>query len=434
MWINGLLDTLTLCFFTAIISLFLGTTSAILAWYSNKKWAYYTPLLILTIPPWLLGYQLSDVFGYYNPMLMASISLGIACSVYPHSIILSSLVNRAYNHYEMLQVIKGKNLHSLFLSVYPSLKIGLLPSIAIIFAEVISDFGVSNYFGINTLTMVMYNIWSFSWEFNTLIYGIVLLIGLGLLISRLETENFMSLSSNSTNYTNSFYGILSILPTLTVLLFSIMVSLHWMIMVSVDMNGLFYEFLNSLMLSFTVVFVCIFTIILYVIFPSTKNTMRKIGLLTYSLPGIVIGAIIIYTMGSYIPLIYLLIFAITIRYFGLMVHSISAADRGNEKYFEIVDLFINNNYDKIKYKFKIIMPSLVIGMSLIVLDVLRELPISMILQPMNFTTLALRMNYLSKTEYLPNLGPHSLVMLIVGLIFSLIIIGVIYAKNKTNIN
>ena len=80
------------------------------------------------------------------------------------------------------------------------------------------------------------------------------------------------------------------------------------------------------------------------------------------------------------------------------------------------------------------MPSLVIGMSLIVLDVLRELPISMILQPMNFTTLALRMNYLSKTEYLPNLGPHSLVMLIVGLIFSLIIIGVIYAKNKTNIN
>jgi ABC-type Fe3+ transport system permease subunit len=51
----------------------------------------------------------------------------------------------------------------------------------------------------------------------------------------------------------------------------------------------------------------------------------------------------------------------------------------------------------------------------IVLDVLRELPISMIIHPMNFTTIAMRMNYIARTEDLNQLGYYAVAILLVSI-------------------
>jgi ABC-type Fe3+ transport system permease subunit len=71
-----------------------------------------------------------------------------------------------------------------------------------------------------------------------------------------------------------------------------------------------------------------------------------------------------------------------------------------------------------------------IGMSLIILDVLRELPISMVLQPVEFQTLAMRMSYIAKTENPTLLGFHSIILLLLGIFFSLVVVWITYDKSK----
>lgn len=430
-WLSAVIDTFVLIVLTSIISLSIGSITALFAWLSNRSWAYFLPILMLAVPPWLLTFYLADTFGYIDPWLGASLSLGIACSVYPHSVISSSLANRAYKDWEMMQLVQGKNLNSLIKSVWPSFRLAVLPSVAIIAAEVVADFGVANYYGLNTVTMLTYNIWTSTWNFELLLWGIIILAGLGLIISRLETQNILALTSSGSTHSSNWFGIVASMPTLAVLGFGIYKSISWILIQDAFVSKyLLEEFLNSMLLVFTVIAVCFIVLTVYLA-NIAKPFIKRTGLGMYALPGTVIGATYLYLLGSYIPLIVLLIVAIATRYFGLMIHSVVVADKGNEKYFEVVDFYTVSWYNKIYRKIKIVLPSIAIGASLIVLDVLRELPISMLLQPYNFQTLAMRMNYIAMTEDIPSLGPQSLIILFLGLVFSTLIIWITNVNSKT---
>lgn len=432
MWLDAITNTIILIFATSIISICIGSFTAIIAWWSNKSWAIYIPLLTLAIPPWVFGYYLSEMFVYINPWVGATISLGVCSSVYPHSIISSSLSNRAHKNWEMLVVIKGKSIESLIKTIMPSLKISILPSLALISAECVADFGVSNFYGINTITMTTFNVWASTWNLELLWYGIGILVIFGLLISLLDMNMKSSdINGDMQNDSSNFYGVIAILPTLILIAFIISVSVYWMFNYPQLVDNLVNELMNSILLVVVVVLVCVFVASLYI-----TNTMKfifeKSGLFFYSIPGTVIGAFLLYYFGAYISLFVLLVIGIVIRYYGLVVHSLAASNRGNISLFEVVDVCISDWRKKLIAKMNIILPSVIIGLNLIILDVLRELPISLILQPMNFQTLAMRMNYVSLTENISGIAVHSMILIFMGILSSFLIIWVLYVKNRKN--
>lgn len=429
MWINSLEQTAILSILTVIVSLSIGTVTAISAWWSNQRWAYYVPLLMLGVPPYLFSYYLSD-FGYINPWFGAAISLGVCCSVYPHTLILASLANRAHKSWEMMILVKGKNIKSLLTALWPSLRISILPSIAIVIAEVIADWGVSNFYGINTLTMVTYNVWTSTWNISTIIWGVVLLATMGILISRLDAVSLVSIQNDNKSKKNILWAVIAILPTIALILFGIFKSIEW-ILIGAEFHSedFFIELFNTLFLTFLVVLVCLLSTVFY--FSGIKKSfLEKTGLGFYALPGVVIGATMLYFFGSWINLFILLILAITLRYFGLMINTVAMADKGNQKYFEVIELYSTSKFKSVLLKSRVVLPSVAMGVCLIILDVIRELPISMILQPMDFQTLAMRMNYIARNENIPMLGPHGLVILILGIILSTIIIKIIHDTDK----
>jgi iron(III) transport system permease protein len=415
---------------TSVISVFIGTFTALFAWKSNKRWAYFLPLLTLAVPPWLFTFYFSETFGLIEPWIGAAISLGVCCSVYPHSIISSSLANRAYKDWEMLQVIKGKNLKSLFLAVYPSLKISLLPSLAIIAAECITDFGVSNFYGLNTVTMLTYNLWTSTWNFGSMLWGLFILLGFGILLSRLEVQTITNLTSSNITRKSNFYGVIAVLPTLMLLGFGVIKSIQWILLQeTVDVGELMFEVGNSMLLVGIVVATCSIIMVTY-LGGFAKTFTRRLGLASYAIPGTVIGSAFIYLLGGKLPLILLLTLAIAFRYFGLMIHSIAVSEKGSKKYFELIDFYTKSKWNRMNRKIKLILSSITIGISLIVLDVLRELPISMVLQPLEFQTLAMRMSYIAKTENPTLLGFHSIILLSLGIFFSAVIVWITYDKSK----
>ena len=429
-WIDSILNTGLLILMTSVISVFIGTFTALFAWKSNQRWAYFLPLLTLAVPPWLFTFYFSETFGLVEPWIGAAISLGVCCSVYPHSIISSSLANRGYKDWEMLQVIKGKNLKSLSMAVYPSLKISLLPSIAIIAAECITDFGVSNFYGLNTVTMLTYNLWTSTWNFGSLTWGLFILLAMGILVSRLETNTIVNITKSNTSRKSIKYGLIAVLPTISILLFGTIKSVEWIIMQGgVNVGDLLFEVGNSMLLVAIVVATCILVLISY-LGGIGKTTMRKLGLASYSIPGTVVGSAFIYLLGAKIPLILLLVLAITFRYFGLIIHSVAVSEKGSKKYFEVIDFYTRSRWSRLNKKMRLMLSSITIGVSLIILDVLRELPISMVLQPVEFQTLAMRMSYIAKTENPTLLGFHSIILLLLGIFFSSIIVWITYDKSK----
>jgi iron(III) transport system permease protein len=429
-WIDSILNTGLLILMTSVISVFIGTFTALFAWKSNQRWAYFLPLLTLAVPPWLFTFYFSETFGLVEPWIGAAISLGVCCSVYPHSIISSSLANRGYKDWEMLQVVKGKNLKSLAMAVYPSLKISLLPSIAIIAAECITDFGVSNFYGLNTVTMLTYNLWTSTWNFGSLTWGLFILLAMGILVSRLETNTIVNITKSNTSRKSIKYGLIAVLPTISILLFGTIKSVEWIIMQGgVNVGDLLFEVGNSMLLVAIVVATCILVLISY-LGGIGKTTMRKLGLASYAIPGTVVGSAFIYLLGAKIPLILLLVLAITFRYFGLIIHSVAVSEKGSKKYFEVIDFYTRSRWSRLNKKMRLMLSSITIGVSLIILDVLRELPISMVLQPVEFQTLAMRMSYISKTENPTLLGFHSIILLLLGIFFSSIIVWITYDKSK----
>lgn len=429
-WINSILNTGLLILMTSVISVFIGTFTALFAWKSNQRWAYFLPLLTLAVPPWLFTFYFSETFGIVEPWVGAAVSLGVCCSVYPHSIISSSLANRAYKDWEILQVIKGKNLKSLAMAVYPSLKISLLPSIAIIAAECITDFGVSNFYGLNTVTMLTYNLWTSTWNFGSMLWGLFILLTMGIFLSRLETNTIVSLTSSNTTRKSNLYGIIAILPTLSLLLFGTIKSIQWIVMQgSIDVGDLLFEVGNTMLLVGIVVATCLLVLVSY-LGGFAKSFVRRLGLASYAIPGTVVGSAFIYLLGGKLPLIILLTSAITFRYFGLIIHSVAVSEKGSKKYFEVIDFYTLSWWSRLNKKMRLMLSSITIGVSLIILDVLRELPISMVLQPVEFQTLAMRMSYISKTENPTLLGFHSIILLLLGIFFSAVIVWITYDKSK----
>lgn len=431
-WLNATANTLLLCMLVSIVACLIGSFTAICSWLSNQYYTFFIPLLLLSVPPWLFAFYLGDSFLIIDPWLGSIISLGVTSSVYPHSFIASALNNRGHKDYELGTVIFGDNVKRLVYALYPSFRISLLPSVAVVSAEVVADFGVVNYFGIQTLTMLTYNVWTSTWQFELLIPGLILLIIVSFLLtkSNIQPDNQLSVTSDQTDKNSNRFSVLAIFPTILLLAYIIIQSLYWIFNDSALYAFKVEDLLHSAILVCTVSVISVLSILIYMCFPFLKTSMKKAGIFFYALPGTAIAAAYMYLGASFIPLIFLLVIAIATRYFGLIIHSTAAADDCNSKNYEVLNVYINKTLDKAKAKARMLLPSICIGLCLIILDVLRELPISLILNPMDFSTLAMRMNYIATTEYTPGLAAYSLTLIGIGLILCIFVIGAINARNK----
>jgi iron(III) transport system permease protein len=278
--------------------------------------------------------------------------------------------------------------------------------------------------------MMTYNVWTSTWDIGLIIWGVSLLAIFGILISRLNLMSLTAIQNDNTNKSSNAWGMFAVVPTVLLLGFGIAKSIQWMLLgAEFHSDEFFRELANTLYLTLVVVVICLFTVMVY-FSGIAKGFLERTGLGLYAIPGTVIGAVILYAFGSWVSFFVLLTVAISLRYYGLIINTVAVSDKGNQRYFEVIDFYSPSRWRRIVSKARVVLPSVAMGVCLIVLDVIRELPISMILQPMNFQTLAMRMNYIARNENIPMLAPHGLVILVLGIVLSFIIIKLIHDKDK----
>jgi iron(III) transport system permease protein len=355
--------------------------------------------------------------------------LAISFSLFPYVYVLT----RASFHYQSNNYIEvGKNLgltskKTFFKIILPSARPAIFAGLALVSMECLSDFGTVSFFSINTLTTGIYNSWLSFDDLNTanqisfiLLLFILLLFSIEI-YSRKEARyhqpgrGFKPITKIKLNGKKAYVPfIVCSLVLFISFVFPVSQMIYWTIKFpkySQDINIINMN-INTLLLVL-LASISIVTISLFINYGSRISKSKVLTYLAnfsvsgYAIPGVILAVAFITffsnvsdflsenfgfesSKGIFIGSILGLILAYFIRFFSLSFNGIkSSYEKINNSIDESAYLL---GYSKIKTFLKIHVPYLRINviliMLLISLEVIKELPITLILRPFNFETFA----------------------------------------------
>jgi iron(III) transport system permease protein len=355
--------------------------------------------------------------------------LAISFSLFPYVYVLT----RASFHYQSNNYIEvGKNLgltskKTFFKIILPSARPAIFAGLALVSMECLSDFGTVSFFSINTLTTGIYNSWLSFDDLNTanqisfiLLLFILLLFSIEI-YSRKEARyhqpgrGFKPITKIKLNGKKAYVPfIVCSLVLFISFVFPVSQMIYWTIKFpkySQDINIINMN-INTLLLVL-LASVSIVIISLFINYGSRISKSKILNYLTnfsvsgYAIPGVILAVAFITffsnlsdflyenlglesSKGIFIGSILGLILAYFIRFFSLSFNGIkSSYEKINNSIDESAFLL---GYSKIKTFLKIHVPylktNIILIMLLISLEVIKELPITLILRPFNFETFA----------------------------------------------
>jgi len=444
------------------------------------KWAL---ILSFAVPAYIYAYSLTAFFenygtafsilknlfgdGNYNAhipkfdgMLGAIISISFSLFGYVY------VLTRASFHYQSQNLLElGKNLgfskqKSFFKIILPSARPAIVAGLSLVAMETLSDFGSVSFFGVSTLTTGIYNAW-ISFDDLTLAnrlssYLLIFILGLFILenLSRKKAQYHTSskggFKSKSVIQLFNYKSILACLFCVVVFflsfLFPVFQMLYWTIIFPkhlLDLN-LIELFSNTMLL----VFLSCCVLILLAFISNYGNRVSKSKFLEmlntfsisgYAIPGIILAVAFI-TFISWLDLN-------MINYLG--TESIKSIFIGSIlglvliyfiRFYSLANNGIKSGYLKINYsidesayllgysKFKtfrnIHLPYLknsvlLIGI-LLTIEIIKELPITLIMRPFNFETFATKAYIYASQDLLEAAAAPSLLLILIASCFILI--------------
>ena len=444
------------------------------------KWAL---ILSFAVPAYIYAYSLTAFFenfgtafsilknifgeGDYNStipkfdgMLGAIISISFSLFGYVY------VLTRASFHYQSQNLIElGKSLgfskkKSFFKIILPSARPAIVAGLSLVAMETLSDFGSVSFFGISTLTTGIYNAW-ISFDDLTLanrlsFFLLIFILGLFILenFSRkkaqyhspskggFKSKSVITLTGYKSLLAFSFcffvFFISFLFPVLQMLYWTIIFPKHFVDLDVIELlaNTMLLVFLSSVVLIF---FAFISNYGNRVSKSKVLETLTTFSISGYAIPGIILAVAFI-TFISWLD-------NNVISYFG--INSIKSIFIGSilglvfvyfVRFYSLASNGIKSGYLKINYsidessyllgysKFKtftnIHIPYLknsilLIGI-LIAIEIIKELPITLIMRPFNFETFATTAYVFASQDLLEAAAAPSLFLINIASIFILV--------------
>ena len=394
-------------------------------------------------------YDLIELRNVYGVIFILSVCL------YPYVYLLSysSFKEQSYCAIEVGKSL-GLSDKELFSRVsIPLARPGIIAGVSLVVMETLAEFGTMDYYGVRTFTTGIYRTWfAFGDETSALHLASILLTFVFIIIivekfSRGKSQ-YVNTSQKSKKIKardlNGIYGVYAclwcLLFTLLGFILPVIQLLFWL---SETYSYIFEDYyIQVIKNTVSIATIASIIIVLISIYSSYINratdnlyikSSLKIFALGYSIPGVVIavGIIIPLTMvdnfqarifGS--PLYYLSgsFFALVLCYLvRFSTISYNATESGLGKIKKNIDLTVQSfglsDFSILK---KVHMPimktTLITSFILVFVDIVKELPATLILRPFNFDTLAINIYELASSEQLSYIASPSLILIIISLI------------------
>ena len=479
-------NTLFIVFFVSIFSTIIGVSCAwIIVMYNFKlkntfKWLLVMPIALPTYISAYIYVGMMEPSGFIFEFFQSYFNLGenvyrsmdfqniygaifiLTICLYPYIYLLcySSFNEQSFCAIEVSKSLGLTQSQSFRKIALPLARPAIFGGLALVIMETLAEFGTMDYYGVATFTTGIYRTWfAFGDESSALHLSSILLTFVFVLIilekSLRGSKKYYNSSQKNirprTTTLSTCHQILAFMWCMLICMLGFLIPIFQLLLWFLETyNYLFTTtFIQIVMNTVFISFVSALVIVLISILSSYKNRTinnfltnfsLKIFSIGYSIPGVVVavGIIIFVTsidqiqstiLGS--PLFYLsgsllsLFIAYLVRFSSL---SHNAIESGLSKVKTNIDLTIKSfglsNLEAItKVHFPMMKTTIITALILVFVDIVKELPATLILRPFNFDTLAIHIYELASSEQLFFIASPSLMLIIISIIPVIILIN-----------
>ncbi len=453
------------------------------------QWALFIPI---TIPPYIAAYVYAGMLSYTGIVQRLGRSwdmplnyqwldiMNIRGAVFIYSITLypyiygavkSFLENHSGNLIDTARVLGYKPLKLFIRIILPLIRIPLIGGLMLVMMEVVSDYGVIKYFNIQTVSSTIFKSWFGMGETGVAIrlsfYVMLCIIGLQAIEEIMRGRKKYNLNSGSGKSITPIklkgfkgYAVIVLIFLIIGLAFIIPVGqmIVWAILAfhKVNLPNLSQILFNTLLYG---ILATLLILILNIWIAHTRRWMRakpsfimsKMTQLGYSMPGAVIavGTITVFVaLDTFLNPFYqyfdpntkklllstsiaMLVFAFIVRYMAIGFNSVNSA-------FAKVGVLYNDaartlGVGRTKAMLTIELPMLknflIAGSILTFIDILKELPLTLLLRPFNYNTLASRVYEYANDERIHEASVPALIIIFLS-IMAIVLLVKINPKRK----
>jgi iron(III) transport system permease protein len=474
------LNSVMLIFGCSFLTLIFGVSSAWIVSRYNfvfRKQIEWLLIVPLAIPSYITAYTYAGFFDYGSTFQYVTKSIGfgalrfdimtlsglifiLSISTYPY-VYLSSRAVFLYQSARLIEaskVLGASERKTFFKIVLPIARPAIVGGLILVIMEVLNDYGAAQYYGVNTFTTGIFRAWFSLEEPSTAIYLsaillIVVFICIGLERLQRGSKNFVFSLKNGGNLhrlavSNKKKLILYItvgFPIVFGFILPCLQLVYWCYLTfdSVASKDFFITALQSLGIAFIAALLTTFFALISLYFPkwnrlSVLKKSSRIAVLGYAIPGAIIA------IGVMIPLlsvdkwlisvfkiyynldigfvingtILLLLYAYSIRFLAVAFNPIEAGQLKLKKSLTEVSQLLGKG--KLESFLNIELPLLKFSITgafiLVFVDIMKELPLTLILKPYNLNTLAVKAYEYASDELIMEAALPSLCIIATGII------------------
>ena len=441
------------------------------------KWAL---ILSFAIPPYIYAYSLFAFFdnygtaftilknlfgdGEYNQHIpkfdgMFGLILSISFSLFAYVYILarSSFLYQSQNLIELGKNLGFSKFKSFYSIILPAARPAIVAGLSLVAMETLAEFGAVDFFSVNTLTTGIYNAWitfddlAFANRISFFLLLFIFILFITENLSRKKAKYHLDSRGgfkqkekiNLSGYQSLFAFLFCFILFFLSFLFPLGQMLYWTIkfpenffdinVINLLLNTLYLVGLSSLVL---IVFALISNYGNRVSKNKTLNFLSTLSISGYAIPGVILAVAfitfiawfddtVIKSLGFisikkvFIGSILGLVIVYFIRFYSLAFNGIKSG-------YEKINLSVDESayllgYSKRKTFLNIHIPylrnSLLFVVILISLEIIRELPITLVLRPFNFETFATTAYISASEDMLEAAAVPSLFLILIAAFF-----------------
>ena len=441
------------------------------------KWAL---ILSFAVPPYIYAYSLTAFFenygtaftiltnlfgeGEYNKnipkfdgLFGAVLSLSFSLFAYVYILSRASFLYQSQNLIELGRSLGFTKFKSLYSLILPAARPAIVAGLSLVAMETLAEFGAVDFFSINTLTTGIYNSWisfddlAFS---NRLSFFLLLFIFALFVLENLsrnkakyhfntkggfKPKEKINLSGKKSFFAFTFCFLIFFLS----FLFPLLQMLYWTIKFPDNLYDL--DIINLTLNTVYLLILSSFTLIIFSLVSNYGNRVSKNKILNilstlsisgYAIPGVILAVAFITFVAWFDENIVKSLGFLSIKKFfigsilGLVlvyfVRFYSLAFNGIKSGYEKINISVDESayllgYSKQKTFMNIHIPflrnSLLFVVILISLEIIRELPITLILRPFNFETFATTAYISASEDLLEAAAVPSLFLILIATLF-----------------
>lgn len=472
--------SITLIIGCSVFTLIFGVSTAwIVSRYDfpGRKMLEWLLILPLAIPSYITAYAYVGVFDYGGTLelLLESVNITLpkidimntyglifvlSFSLYPYVYVSARAVflHQAGNLIEASKLLGAGELKTFFKVVFPLARPAIIGGLILVLMEVLNDYGAAKYYGVSTFTVGIFRSWFSLEEPDTAVYlsAILIVIIFGLIVlerfQRRKKKYHNASKSNRPLRRKNSKGVQKIglicwvgIPVFIGFLIPVAQLLYWAVLTYTDVFSVafFYTALQSLgiaILSAVITVIIALKLIYFTRWNKIKqiNLVAKMSTLGYAIPGAVIA------VGVMIPTLFIdkwlyrvlreafswevgllingtiigLIYAYAVRFLAVAYSpiegSVSKVGEG------ISESSMMLGAGRWRTFFSIDIPLIKKGMwsavLLVFVDIMKELPLTLILKPYGVTTLAVKAYEYASDEMIAEAALPSLCVILTGIL------------------